>query len=414
MILRCSGANGRGHRPVGLLTSNETIRGQHQMTQNIPTKKRGVRRVATFMAALGMLVMSSGVALMVASSPANAAATKVNVCHATGSDSNPYVFISVDENAVKSKGHLQHRNDPNKHWKSAGYFSGVFHAAGAPKPDLIQSYTDSHGVFHDLDGNITAESCKNHPLLATASVTFHNPTCDDKTASYSTSGSHVTFSVASGSTTPGSDIVVRATADGGAAFSSGNPSTLDFPHTFGAVPSDNVCNPEGPPNVVTPIAPSFTEPTCDTPPSVTLPSELVIGKAATGPEIVTKNVNGVHYVESGFLIPGGTVDVDATPIAPNVFSTDPAPVSHWSHKFITPTGCSVVTPPVVTPPDDDTPPVVDSPQAVTPTLVHAGLISTGTQDLRGERGLALLIAGMVLMVAAGGLGLIRPGGQGRR
>lgn len=43
--------------------------------------------------------------------------------------------------------------------------------------------------------------------------------------------------------------------------------------------------------------------------------------------------------------------------------------------------------------------------AVTPTVVEAGLLSTSTQDLRGEQGLALMVAGMVMLVAAGGLGL---------
>jgi hypothetical protein len=43
-------------------------------------------------------------------------------------------------------------------------------------------------------------------------------------------------------------------------------------------------------------------------------------------------------------------------------------------------------------------------QAVTPTVVHAGLAST-IKDMRGEQGLALMVAGMIMLVAAGGLGL---------
>lgn len=42
---------------------------------------------------------------------------------------------------------------------------------------------------------------------------------------------------------------------------------------------------------------------------------------------------------------------------------------------------------------------------VTPTVVEAGLLSSTTQDLRGEQGLALIGAGMVMLVGAGGLGL---------
>jgi hypothetical protein len=43
--------------------------------------------------------------------------------------------------------------------------------------------------------------------------------------------------------------------------------------------------------------------------------------------------------------------------------------------------------------------------AVTPTVVEAGLFSTSSDDLRGEQGLALMVAGMVMLVGAGGVGL---------
>jgi len=42
--------------------------------------------------------------------------------------------------------------------------------------------------------------------------------------------------------------------------------------------------------------------------------------------------------------------------------------------------------------------------AVTPTVVHAGMGSL-SQDMRGEQGLALMVAGMMMLTAAGGLGL---------
>jgi hypothetical protein len=388
------------------------------MTHPIQARKRGGRRVATLLAALGMLVMSSGVALMVTSTSANAAADKVGICHATSSDSNPYVFISVDANSAKLQGHLMHRNDPNKRWKTDGYFSGVHHVAGQLKPDLIGSFTDTHGVFHLYDGTITEASCVNTPLVATASVNFVDPTCaNQNSTSYSTSGTHATFSLLSGTVAPGNSVVVRATADGGSAFA-GNKTILDFPHTFGAALnlSGPPCVIEGPPNQVTPAAPTFTDPTCDTGPSYTLPTAAPVNpvtRKAAGPELQTKDVDGVHYVVTGYLVAGGTVDVDATAIPPNVLAS--GVTTHWQHTFTTPTGCGAVTPPVVTPPVV-TPPDVTPPSStvVTPTLVHAGLISTVTPDLRGQRGLALLVAGFLLLVAGGGLGLIRPGGQARR
>ena len=43
--------------------------------------------------------------------------------------------------------------------------------------------------------------------------------------------------------------------------------------------------------------------------------------------------------------------------------------------------------------------------AFLPMAMHAGLTSVSAQDVRGEQGLALMVAGMMMLVAAGGLGL---------
>jgi len=51
--------------------------------------------------------------------------------------------------------------------------------------------------------------------------------------------------------------------------------------------------------------------------------------------------------------------------------------------------------------------------AVTPTVVHAGLGSLSTKDMRGEQGLALMVSGMVMLAAAGGLGLRLRGAASR-
>src|SRR5690349_11573524 len=118
---------------------------------NHSTRPR-LRRVATVIAAFGALTMSSGVALLATATSADAAANKVNICHATSSDTNPYVFIQVDDDSAKLKGHLMHRQDPNKKWKTDGTFENVAHSAGDPKPDLIGSFTDDQGVFHQYDG----------------------------------------------------------------------------------------------------------------------------------------------------------------------------------------------------------------------------------------------------------------------
>lgn len=83
----------------------------------------------------------------------------VNVCHATSSDTNPFVFITVDDDSVKFAGHLMHRNEPNKHWKSDGFWNGVEHHAGDAKADLIGDYTDAAGNVHTYDGDITEAFC---------------------------------------------------------------------------------------------------------------------------------------------------------------------------------------------------------------------------------------------------------------
>lgn len=94
---------------------------------------------------------------------------KVNICHATNSDSNPYVLIRVDKNSAKYKGHLMHRNYPNKIWKSAGTFRGATHIYGTPKPDLIEG----------LDGVISSgevEKCQNVPTPTPTPSATSTPT----------------------------------------------------------------------------------------------------------------------------------------------------------------------------------------------------------------------------------------------
>jgi outer membrane biosynthesis protein TonB len=74
----------------------------------------------------------------------------VGICHATSSATNPYVFIVVDDDSAKFKGHLAHRNDPNK--KNGR--------------DYISDFTDTAGVFHKYDGVITsAADCPKPPVV---------------------------------------------------------------------------------------------------------------------------------------------------------------------------------------------------------------------------------------------------------
>ena len=370
--------------------------GQENHMGNKQARRRvSARRAAALLAALGALVMSSGIALMVAATPANATQAQhvpVGVCHATSSDTNPYVFIVVDDDSTKLKGHLMHRNDPNKTWKSAGtYVLGGSHAAGDPKRDYIASYTGTDGVFHQLDGAITAASCpaggEEETPPAWADVDFNNPTCAlPNSGSIDTSGSEgVTFQISPDkeSYSIGDDVTVHAVA-GEVDFA--KDADVTWTHHF--VASDAPCD-----QVSAPITASvsFTEPTCASP---------TAGYTGT-------NTAKVKYaVTSGSVAPGATVTVTASAIGEDTISGQ----TEFKHTFAgAPANCSQVSPPqtesqvVVKTPKTKTKSKAES--AVTPTVVEAGLVGTSAQDLRGEQGLALMVAGMVMLVGAGGLGL---------
>lgn len=347
---------------------------------NKNVKRPVLRRLATFTAALGMLVMSSGVALMVTAGPANAA-NKVGICHATSSDSNPYVFISVDDDSAKLKGHLQHLTEPNKQWKSDGAFNGVDHEEGDAKRDLIGSFTDDQGVFHEYDGDITEADCNGEvEIAATADVELVQPDCDNQnTASFESLGENVVMPfVADGPLTPGTTVTITATAVEGATFDN-ESTTMEFEFVIGA--AEEGCDIVSPPGEVTPVAPEFVDPDCSTEPQVVLPEPS----------------EDVDYAVSGDVVPGGTVEVTASAVEPAVLAEGAE--SFWTHTFAEVTGCGEVLPPGETP-------------TVTPTVVSAGLLPGGA-DSQGERGLVLLVAGMLLMLVAGGLGVVRPGGEVR-
>jgi hypothetical protein len=266
------------------------------MGNNKASRKPSARRAAAFLAALGVLVMSSGAALMVAATPANAAPSpKVVVCKYVGTPGGTLDHIViVSENTLQNTGYVA---PPPATWTEAHGQSN--------QGSIAIRYANDGEQAHDV---ATSECPQNEeePTDTAAVVTFTDPTCDnDNEASYDASGEGIDFEVTSGSAAPGADIVVTATAQDG--FNLTNGPT--FEHTFGAA-----------------------------------------------------------------------VDLEGEP-------------------------CVSVSPPEE-PPVVDTPdtPVVNPP-TVTPTVVHAGLAGTSTPDLRGQQGLALMFAGMVMLLGAGGLGL---------
>jgi hypothetical protein len=146
---------------------------------------------------------------------------------------------------------------------------------------------------------------------------------------------------------------------------------------------------------------SFSNPTCAAP--------------TTGS--ITKSADEATFTvtpdKSSYSV-GESVQVTATANEGAAF--DEGATTSWSHTFVAsdaPCTTSQVSTPTTTsvsPPKAHVKAHVKTKAkaqvaAVTPTVVHAGLTSVSAQDMRGEQGLALMVAGMIMLVAAGGLGL---------
>lgn len=270
------------------------------------SKRMTARRAATFLATLGALVMSSGIALV-------ATATSANAVHNEGHDPKIVVCKYV---STPGESDLQGGGNPVEPNLSSlkNAFDTDDWAAWLENPTFPKAWGDAQGqsggsiAIGFAGEGLDITDCPGYEpetVLATATVTPVQPSCEnDNVASYTTGGANVSFSE-SAAPAPGASITVTATATGDAEFEGGG-TTQDFPLVFNAAEAD-----------------------CD--------------RVIVDP-------------------PGGE----------------------------TPTV-------IVDPPADKTP-------TVTPTVVSAGLGEVSS-DLRGEQGLALIFAGMVLMVAAGGLGL---------
>lgn len=345
-----------------------------------------VRRAATFLAALGVLVMSSGAALMVTATPANATQeSKILVCK--------YVSTPGDSELKGGKNPIE---------VSLSTLKNVVDDAWLANPTFPKDWVDAQGqagggsiAIGFADEDLTIADCPGYeeqqPALdATAAVDVTNPSCaNENTPSYEISGSHVTWEIVSKDVSPNGSITVEFSANAQHAFAD---ETTEKTITKDFGPAEEGCG-----EVSAPITASvtFTEPTCTT---------------ATGGYAGT-NTDKVKYdVTSGSLAPGADVTVTASAIGDNKLTGE----TTFSHKFAAvPANCSTVSPPtlvegttVVSPPKVHVKTKTHAQAAtVTPTLVHAGLASATTQDLRGERGLALMFAGMVMLLAAGGLGL---------
>lgn len=122
-----------------------------------------MKRITTILVAMLVAFLMGG-SWAWATPPGNE--TKTGICHRTASDSNPYVFIEVDDNSLQShltdtKGHFP------KPWKSDGVFRGVAHVAGDLK--------------HDYKAESALDCEDNTPVKPDPEVTVDNETrmsCD--------------------------------------------------------------------------------------------------------------------------------------------------------------------------------------------------------------------------------------------
>lgn len=371
-------------------------------------KRPALRRLATFVATLGMLAMSSGVALMATATAAEEGPNQEGywetlpgeVCDKTdvGAESGGYLVPSAPEGMEWSKLIIK------KGSGNIGVENQVFESPVAGEVytwvgfDPKQSGGWSHTILCAV------------PLVATAEISVTQPSCaNQNTPAIEFSGENVDFPFeVDGTVAPGETVTVTASASGGALFEGGGTTKVFDDVVFDDAEED--CDIVSPPEDVTPVAPVFIDPDCSTEPQVVLPEPTVVDEevpSKLGAVVMTADVDGVHYEVSGDIVAGGTVEVTASAIEPAVLAEGSE--TFWTHTFADVADCTEVLPPGETP--TVTPPAV-TPTVVTPTVVSAGLLP-GSESVRGDRGLVLLATGMLLMLVAAGLGMVRPGGAVR-
>lgn len=127
-----------------------------------------------------IIAVVTAIALMFVFVPANATGgdskEKVGICHRTGSDSNPYVYIEVPKD--EANGHIT--GDSKQHnkkvtWKSDGTWNGVEHKAGDLKLDYYASDEDKSTKCDERSGPTST------PTATPTETPTSTPTepCDD-------------------------------------------------------------------------------------------------------------------------------------------------------------------------------------------------------------------------------------------
>ena len=194
------------------------------------------------------------------------------ICHATGSDTNPYLYKEIDQSSTDpdGQGHGSHFSDPQMSWGNQGvWWNGTWYAPDTKKPDILgpqvtQAYCEAEGT--------------KGPLEVTPRVTFVNPTCDVALGINFENDDKVIYTV-SGLQQPGGSVTVTATPEPGYEFPRNADST--WTHTFGAAGD---CR-----GTLVPQVPSAVPPACTGPGT----SSPLVVTGASGP-------TGISYgVETG-------------------------------------------------------------------------------------------------------------------
>jgi hypothetical protein len=230
-----------------------------------------------------VLTVTAGVAL---ASGGDHEDHKTGLCHRTASDSNPYVFIEVDDNALPA-----HLNDlpghPPKAWKSAGTWRGVAHAAG----DLKHDYLATSAADCSDTPTEPPSTEPGTPADAAYVIRWQEATC--KTPE----GATFTLTDANIAGDPGPvtfegpfDGTVHIYADEGHTFADGS-TELDVPLTVVDIQYGAACGTTEPPNDHEPGEPTVTK-KC-------VGNALVTKTVDEAGNISTSTVNGAKACQPG-------------------------------------------------------------------------------------------------------------------
>jgi hypothetical protein len=386
------------------------------------------KRAAAALAAVGAMILSSGLVMLGTAGAANATPGtphKVWICHATSSDSNPYVAIYVDVASKRYQGHLMHRNSPNKTWNDATLWNGDVYAAGSAKPDLIEG----------LDDYVTEAYCNASGTTPPPSSTVVTPmvtqvdTCGITGDTYNVVAEPTKF------TSQVTDSRVNGVGTVSIAFTALPGFTIDGAN---------------------PVVLTFTNDTCPSTPTVVTPTVTQVDECGTANDSydVTAEPGKFSYVATGtpasgtvsiaftalpgFSI-GGSNPVELTFTSEDCSSTPPTTAPPTNVPGVTdvciningvqksvPVGyeavgegqcAKVLGTEVIVPtnhthkPKPHAQPTVLGTEAIVPTAVDAGLAtmptSSSTTSTRGLLAEGLIGGGMLLLLAGGWLGLGR-------